>query len=96
MPHRMFDLLDLFTLPKNLVLALFRGLWWLGWDFCVQTIGWTLGWIVCRTLTLGRFPAQGITRLDEANLFHALVVEMIGLALIAVIIYRLSENWPSL
>ncbi len=90
----MFDLFDIFSLPKHLILALFRGLWWLGWDFCVQTVGWAAGWCACRTLTLGRFPTKKNTQVDDAAPFMAFIVEIIGLALIALTIYQLSESWP--
>ncbi|WP_124947704.1 hypothetical protein [Sulfurirhabdus autotrophica] len=68
--------------------------WWLEWDFCVQTVGWAVGWCACRTLTLGRFPAEKITQVDDDAPFQAFIVEIIGLALIALTIYQLSESWP--
>lgn len=92
----MLDFLDIIELPRKLILGLLRALWWLGWEFCVQTVGWSVGWFFCRAITFGRFPSEQLNQLDEASLFIAFVVEALGLALIALAIYFLSQTWPSL
>lgn len=84
-------LLDISDLSRTAVIKVLRALWWLGWDFCVRTVGWSIGWILLRTITLGRFPREGINQLDHAHWFLELVVELIGLALLALGIFALSQ-----
>lgn len=92
----MFDFLDIISLPRTLLLGVLRALWWLGWEFCVQTVGWSVGWFACRAVTFGRFPSEQRNQLEDAGLFVAFVVEVLGLALIALGIYLLSQSWPHL
>lgn len=90
----MFDLSDLITKPISLVLGILRALWWLGWDFTIQTIGWSIGWLILRTITMGHFPHEPVGGVDEAHWVHALIVEIIGLAALATAIWWLSGSWP--
>lgn len=91
----MLDLLDAISLPKTLLLWVLRALWWLGWEFGVQTVGRSVGWLFCRAITFGHFPAEQLNELDEANPFIAFCIELLGLALIAFAIYLLSQSWPT-
>lgn len=87
------DLLpDLGELSRSFLLRLLRGLWWLGWDFCVRTVGWSIGWIVLRALSLGRIPDAGINQLDDTPWLHGLLIETLGLGLLAISIYALSST----
>ena len=90
----MFDSTDLLTAPKTLLLGILRALWWLGWDFLVQTVGWSIGWPIARVLTLGRFPHVRFGGVLEAHWTHELVVEVLGLAALATAIWWLSGAWP--
>ncbi|MEZ5701343.1 MAG: hypothetical protein R3E42_04280 [Burkholderiaceae bacterium] len=92
----MFDASDLFDLPKSLFLGALRVLWWLAYDFLVQTIGWSAGWLVLRLLTLGSWPRESITELHQARTELAFFVEMVGLITIASLICLLSGHLPRL
>jgi hypothetical protein len=89
-------LLGLGDLSRAALVKLLRALWWLGWDFCVRTVGWSIGWASLRALTLGRFPRQEIKQLDNAPWLQGVLVEVLGLALLAMGIFALSQAWPRL
>ena len=77
-------------------MKLLRALWWLGWDFCVRTVGWSIGWAFLRTLTLGRFPRERVKQLDNAPWLLGVLVEVLGLTLLTMGIFVLSQAWPRL
>ena len=52
------ELDDAIAAPRSIIAAVLRALWWLAWDFGVETIGWSIGWGVCRLVTAGRFPHE--------------------------------------
>tara|TARA_R110000751_G_scaffold79953_5_gene161185 strand:+ start:3398 stop:3694 length:297 start_codon:yes stop_codon:yes gene_type:complete len=56
-----------------------RALVWLIWEMFFHVIGWYAGWPVCRVLTLGTFPQEGISQHEEAGLLTHFVVSMLGL-----------------
>ena len=85
---------DLFDTPKGIVLGVLRALWWLAWDFCIQTIGWSVGWCALRVLTLGRFPEERLGDVDEAPPRKALFVELVGLVVLATGIWALAGSLP--
>jgi hypothetical protein len=66
-----------------------RFLLWLGWDFFVHTVGWSVGWGVFRVITLGQFPKEKISESDHAAFFVAFVVESVGLAVLALLTIKL-------
>ena len=92
----MLDVSDLLSGSTNLILGLLRGLWWLIWDFMIQTIGWAIGWMVWRTLTLGHFPRESLGGMDDAPWFPRLIVDLTGLVALATGIWWLSGMWPRL
>ena len=92
----MLDVSDLFSGSTNLILGLLRGLWWLTWDFVIETIGWAIGWIIWRALTLGHFPHERLMGMDDAHWFPRLIVNLTGLAALATAIWWLSGMWPQL
>ncbi len=71
-----------------------RALWWLAWELMVRTIGWSIGWLVWRVLTLGRFPDTGFRELDETSDWAGILVELTGLAVLGGIIWRLGQLVP--
>jgi hypothetical protein len=85
---------ELGELPQTIVVGLLRALWWLGWDFCVRTVGWSIGWIFLRAITLGRFPAVRISQLDDSPVLIGILVEVLGLALLAACIFAVTQSWP--
>jgi hypothetical protein len=90
----LIDPTDWFDTPKSILLGVLRVLWWLAWDFCVQTVGWSIGWCVLRVLTLGRFPEERLGGVDEAGTYTAFVVEVVGLGVLAAGIWGLAGAWP--
>jgi hypothetical protein len=92
----MVDLDDVISFPKWLIAGLLRALWWLAWDFCVQTVGWSIGWLFLRICTFGKFPEEGLGEADRAGHVHALLVELVGLVILAAAIWWLTSEWPSL
>ncbi|RZU38334.1 hypothetical protein EV700_2264 [Fluviicoccus keumensis] len=90
----MLDPTDLFDLPKSILVGILRALWWLAWDFCVETIGWSIGWVALRVVTIDRFPKEALGGLDQANGFVASFVEVVGLVILATTIWLLSGLWP--
>ena len=90
----MLDPFDWIELPRRLVIGVLRALWWLGWDFVIQTVGWTIGWCALRVLTLGQLPRERLGDLEAANWGTALWVELVGLALLAIAIWWLTGQWP--
>ena len=68
-----------------------RALWWLGWDFCVRTVGWSIGWPIWRLATWGSFPETGFRDIDETADWAIILVDLTGLAVLAITIWQLSD-----
>lgn len=64
---------------RRVLLGIARVIWWLVWDIGCETIGWSLGWVTCRVLTVGRFPPAGWDQEEEAAWWEALLVMLVGL-----------------
>jgi hypothetical protein len=88
------DATDWLDAPKGLVVGVLRVLWWLAWDFCIQTVGWSIGWCVLRLLTLGRYPIEPLGGVDSAPGSTAFSVEVVGLTVLAVGIWVLAGTLP--
>lgn len=87
----MADLADLLIRPlATAVLWLLRALLWLGWELMFSTIGWSIGWCVCRIFSLGRLPDVGIKEEDNYDLLPRLVVELIGLFALGALVWWLA------
>jgi len=87
-------LLEFADLSRSALVAILRVLWWLGWDFMFCTVGWSIGWCFFRVITFGRFPAEALGELGEAPWIVAVLVELTGLALLALAIFSLTHAWP--
>ena len=72
-----------------------RSLVWVGWDLLVQTVGWSVGWLLLRVLTLGRVPRYRLSELDKVSWWYGLFVEMVGLAALAAVVWYLSGFLPA-
>lgn len=75
----------------RLFLAIVRGLIWLAWELMIQTIGWSIGWVICRVISFGYFPKEKVSELDSTPVTVAFVVEIIGLAFLCFLAYWLSK-----
>jgi len=71
--------MDLPELPLRALGWLLRALLWLAWEGLFNTVGWYVGWCVCRTLSLGYFPHYGLRDEDKVSWPMRLVVELLGL-----------------
>ena len=56
-----------------------RALIWMIWELFFGVIGWYAGWPVCRVVSLGRLPREGIAEYDQASRLTALAVTLVGL-----------------
>ena len=90
----MIDPSDLLELPKSFFVGVLRALWWLAWDFCVETVGWSVGWLMLRLITFGQFPREPLSGVEQASTALSLFVEAVGLATLATSIWLLSGSWP--
>ena len=90
----MLDPSDLLELPRSFFVGALRALWWLAWDFCVETVGWSIGWLVLRLVTFGQFPREPLGGVEQASTALSLFVEAVGLATLATSIWFLSGSWP--
>ena len=88
------ELDDAIAAPRSIIAAVLRALWWLAWDFGVETIGWSIGWGVCRLVTAGRFPHERLGEQDEASSGVAGLVEGTGLLVLALAIWLVTSHWP--
>jgi len=89
----MIEFADTLLRPvATLLLGIARFLLWLGWEFFVQTVGWSIGWLVCRAIFFGRFPTEALGDRDEASFGTALMVELVGLATLAGTVWLLSRH----
>jgi hypothetical protein len=73
------------------VISCLRFLLYLGWDWGVETIGWSVGWCFYRAISLGTFPKEKWEEQDNATLSTVLTVEFTGLGIIASLIYLLVK-----
>ncbi|MGM9491938.1 hypothetical protein [Ideonella sp. YS5] len=80
--------------PLAVVLRILRVLWWLAWDLCFETVGWAIGWPICRLASLGRFPRERYLEPGSAEGSTAFFVELIGLLALAALIAYLSGHGP--
>jgi len=72
---------------------IFRGLLWLAWDLSIEIIGWTIGWIILRMVTIGKYPQFQLSEQDKVPLWQALSIEFLGvsaLGLTVVTFYSLA------
>ena len=72
------------------LMMLARIILWLCWELCVEIICWSIGWVVCRVITFGKFPNARITEIESVDWTKALVIELVGLVAIALLIYALA------
>ncbi|WP_395669230.1 hypothetical protein [Rhodoferax sp.] len=87
----MADLIDLLLRPFAVAtLWLLRALLWFGLELMFSTIGWGIGWCVCRVLTLGRLPSVGIKDEERYDFLPRVAVELVGLASLALLIWGLA------
>lgn len=87
----MLDIDDIPLRPiASIVVGLLRFIVWLWSEFLFETLGWKLGWCVCRLLSLGKFPQADFSSEEEASIFTRIVVELLGIGTLCFAAWRLS------
>lgn len=66
------------SILKTLSLVV-RFLVWIVLDLYFDIVGWYVGWPVCRGLSLGYYPKEGLREFDEASDRTTIIVWIIGL-----------------
>ena len=69
----------------RLFFYIFRGILWLAWDLSIQIIGWSVGWFFLRVISIGNFPKYKVSEQENAPFGQALLVELLGIAIIGFI-----------
>lgn len=62
----------------RLLSMLVRGLVWFAYEIVFETLCWYIGWPICRVLTFGKFPKEGIADHQDASGVAQAIVSMIG------------------
>lgn len=87
----MMDLDDLPIRPiVSVIVGIFRFLVWLWSEFLFDTLGWRIGWCVCRVLSFGKLPTAGFTREYEASAATRISVELLGIAVLCTVAWKLT------
>lgn len=76
----------------RLVGLVVRCLIWLMWEVCFEVIGWLVGWVVCRIISLGQYPKEPLTEYEASSPLTHFIVSLIGciaLVLTATVIAKL-------
>jgi hypothetical protein len=73
------------------VIGFLRVLLFIGWELFFEFVGWSIGWAFYRVVSFGRFPKVSIGDLEKVSTGTALLVELTGLAVLAGLIYLLSQ-----
>ena len=86
--------MDLDDLPfrpiASVIVGICRFLVWLWSEFLFDTLGWRIGWCVCRVLSLGKLPEAGFTREYEASTATRITVELLGIAVLCTVAWKLT------
>ncbi|WP_460050930.1 hypothetical protein [Sessilibacter sp. MAH2] len=82
---------DLFDAPLRLILNILRFFYCLAWELGVETIGWIIGWVFYRLITLGYFPVEGWREQDKCSWPKALLIEFTGIGILAGAIYAVTR-----
>ncbi|WP_221798447.1 hypothetical protein [Oceanobacter mangrovi] len=63
-----------------------RILYFLAWELMIERIGWSIGWVICRLLSWGKYPEVGLGEYDHASGPTSVLVNLIGILVLASII----------
>ena len=84
----MIDGVELMFRP---LVMLGRFLLWLVWELCIEVIAWAIGWLVCKTITFGKWPNVKFNERENLEWFEAAIIETIGLATIFLLVYLVAS-----
>lgn len=89
----MDDIADGMLRPLGkLLLGCLRILQFLAWDLLFSHVGWTIGWCFLRVPSFGAYPKEKLTELDQCSWRKALFVEMLGLAILCLLVVALKTR----
>lgn len=75
----------------RILVSIFKAIFFTLFELFPEYVLWPIGWCVWRTITLGKYPAEGIFEQDEARIRTQLIVGITGLAFPVVVIYCLYK-----
>ena len=85
------DIDDLPLRPlASVIVGVFRILVWLWSEFLFDTLGWRIGWCVCRVFSFGQLPKASFTCEDEASFATRIAVELLGIAFLCAAAWKLA------
>jgi len=58
--------------------VLVRGLIWLAQEILFDVVFWFVGWPICRSLTLGKYPYESIHYREESSTITQFIVSSVG------------------
>ena len=56
-----------------------RSLLWLIWDLFFEILAWFVGWPICRAVSIGHYPKEGIMEHEQVSTFNHFIVSLVGL-----------------
>lgn len=79
-----------FRAIASVIVGVFRFLVWLWSEFLFDTLGWRIGWCVCRALSLGNLPEVGFRCEKDASTAARITVELLGIAVLCIVAWELA------
>lgn len=77
----------------HLILKLFIGflklLRYFAFELMFEGLGWAVGWLVLRLITLGRYPKQGFFHSNDASILVSIGIEIVGMLVLCVVFLAL-------
>lgn len=67
----------------RIILIILRVIYFISWELFVEYVGWVVGWCICRVMTIGHYPKYKINSNEDEPLLTVLVVNGIGIFVIA-------------
>ena len=80
----MIESVEFFFKP---LVMLGRLLLWLVWELCIEVVAWAIGWVVCKTITFGKWPNAKFNERENLDWFEAAIVFTAGFATIFMLVY---------
>lgn len=81
----MEELGGVLSILGRLIGLLARVLLWLFWEFGYETLAWYLGWLLCRSVSFGRYPSVAIYEYERASANEAIWVPVVGLVFLFIL-----------
>jgi hypothetical protein len=79
---------------ESFLLPVLRFLVWVVWDLVLEVVLRSVGWLALRSVTLGRYPREGLLELREASGTTEAVVVVTGGVVLVVLVALIWLLWP--